>query len=217
VQECKQQRRESNRPASTVSTQKTTEKQTATERFLRKRRHNCQQQLAPFWSQDEFAALQTPGLRLEDFQFTHDGRQIVACAALWDQRAFKQTVIRGYAPSLARARPLLNVIARFTGGARLPAIGETLANAYVTQLAADPDKPDRLIRLVNDLRGAATRRRIELLTLGFAANDPRLAVVRRHFRGREYRSRLYIVRWPDCGGTMAELDGRILAPEVAWL
>jgi hypothetical protein len=28
----------------------------------------------------------------------------------------------------------------------------------------------------------------------------RLATVRRHFSGREYRSRLYVVRWPGLGG-----------------
>jgi len=111
----------------------------------------------------------------------------------------------------------LNLIARFAGEARLPAIGETLSNAFVTKLAVDPDKPDRLTGLLADLRSAAARRGIDLITLGFAANDPRLTIVQKNFRGREYRSRLYIVRWPDCGGAAAELDGRILAPEVAWL
>ncbi|HSY19923.1 MAG TPA: hypothetical protein VK815_16385 [Candidatus Acidoferrales bacterium] len=179
--------------------------------------HNCQQQFAPCWSEDELGALQMLGLRVGDFQFIRDAGHIVAGAVLWDQRKFKQTLIRGYAKPLARARPLLNLVARFTDGARLPAIGETLANAFITQLAVDPDKPDSLTGLVKDLRGAAARRGIELITLGFAANDPRLAVVQKKFRGREYRSRLYSVRWPDCGGAAAELDGRILAPEVAWL
>jgi hypothetical protein len=176
--------------------------------------HNRQQQFAPCWSEDEFAALQSLGLRLDDFQFIRGAGRIVAGAALWDQRNFKQTVIREYAKPLARARPLLNLVARFTGGARLPAIGETLANAFVTQLTVDPD---RLTGLVNDLRGAAARRGIELITLGFAVSDPRLAVVQKNFRRREYRSRLYVVRWPGGGGAAAELDGRILAPEVAWL
>jgi hypothetical protein len=56
-----------------------------------------------------------------------------------------------------------------------------------------------------------------LLTLGFASNDPRLASIRRHFRCREYVSRLYVVSWPGIGGTARELDDRPLAPEVALL
>ncbi len=179
--------------------------------------HGCRQQFAPCWSTAELAALDPLGLRQGDFRFIHHGGQIVACAALWDQRTFKQTVIRGYTPALALARPALNFAARITGGPRLPAVGQALANAFVSHLAVAPDEPDALIALLAGLRGLAAQRQIELLTLGFAANDPRLDTVRRNFRLREYHSRLYIVRWPRTGGAASELDARILAPETALL
>jgi len=41
--------------------------------------------------------------------------------------------------------------------------------------------------------------------------------VRAHFGCRDYRSRLYVVNWPGIGGAACELDGRILAPDVALL
>jgi hypothetical protein len=63
----------------------------------------------------------------------------------------------------------------------------------------------------------AAGRRIEFLTLGLAANDPSLALLRRKFKCREYRSRVYVVRWPGLGGSASELDGRCLGPEVALL
>jgi hypothetical protein len=44
-----------------------------------------------------------------------------------------------------------------------------------------------------------------------------LAEARGRFRSREYRSRLYVVRWPGIGGAARELDDRCLAPEVALL
>jgi hypothetical protein len=53
--------------------------------------------------------------------------------------------------------------------------------------------------------------------LGFAANDPHLTMVKNTFSGREYRSRLYVVRWPGIGGAAAELDERAVAPEIAFL
>ena len=90
----------------------------------------------------------------------------------------------------------------------------TVANAFVSHLAAAADE---LIGLIAELRRIATQRGIELLTLGFAANDPRLATLRSHVRCREYRSRLYVVRWPEIGGAARELDDRFLAPEVASL
>ena len=179
--------------------------------------NNCTQQFTPCWSEDELSALQQLGLQPDDFRFIREDGRIVAGAALWNQRMFKQTVVRGYTPSLTLARPALNLAARFTRGTKLPTVGQTLTNAFVSHLAIAPDKPDTLTKLLTKLREIAAQRKIELLTLGFAANDPRLTVVRRNFRCREYHSRLYIVRWPECGGAARELDGRILAPEVALL
>jgi hypothetical protein len=74
-----------------------------------------------------------------------------------------------------------------------------------------------LLHLFQQLANSARRRKIELLTLGFASNDPRLQIIRRNFRCREYLSRLYVVSWPGIGGTARELDDRPLAPEVALL
>ena len=76
---------------------------------------------------------------------------------------------------------------------------------------------EALVELVASLGRRAAGRGIEWLTLGLAAGDPRLAVVRRRFGGRAYRSRLYIVRWPGLGGSAQELDGRRPGPEVALL
>jgi len=179
--------------------------------------HGCCQQFAPCWSITELAALDSLGLRESDFRFIRRRDKVVACAALWDQRTFKQTVIRGYTPALVLARPALNLTARMTGGPRLPVVGEALANAFVSHLTVAPDEHDALIALLAELRGLAKQRGIELLTLGFAANDPFLTTVRRDFRLREYHSRFYIVRWPETGGAASQLDSRILAPETALL
>jgi hypothetical protein len=176
--------------------------------------HCRHQQFAPCWSVGELTALKSLGLREHDFCYLRKQGRLAACAALWDQRTFKQTVIRGYAPWTSFWRPTLNAVARIIGAPRLPAVGGTVANAFVSHLAAAADEQ---IRLIAELRRMAAQRRIELLTLGFAANDPRLATLRSHVRCREYRSRLYVVRWPEIGGAARELDDRFLAPEVALL
>jgi hypothetical protein len=128
---------------------------------------------------------------------------------IWDQRHFKQTVIRGYSSWLTTLRPLLNLF-----GARLPAVGETLSNAFVTDI---PTSQAALPAWLSLRLHEAHERRINFLTAGFAANDPRLETVRRHFKAREYNSRLYIVRWADCGGAASDLDQRILAPDISLL
>ena len=180
-------------------------------------KHGRDYQFAPRWSVAELSALLSLNLKADDFQVMRDGGRINACAALWDQRAFKQTVIRGYTPRLALARPAVNFAARILGTPRLPAVGSTLAHAFVSHLAVEPENTDALIGLVSKLRMCAAGRRIEFLTLGFAANDPHLTLLRRKFNCREYRSRIYVVRWPGLGSSARELDGRCLGPEVALL
>jgi hypothetical protein len=162
-------------------------------------------------------ALASLGLQMDDFCAVRSRQRLAACAALWDQRNFKQTVIRGYAPWIGFARPIFNSFARITNRPQLPVVGETLAKGYVSHLAAGTEETGSLIALLMELRSVAARRGIELLTLGFDAKDPRLAMVRKNFRCREYRSRLYVVRWPGIGGAAGELDDRCLGPEVALL
>lgn len=179
--------------------------------------HNRQFQLAPHWDETELAALQNLGLNRGDFCFVHEGGRVVASAALWDQRSFKQTVVRDYGPRLKAVRPALNVFSRLTQGTRFPVRGETLANAYGSHVVAEASRPDSLVALVSALLGLAAHRRIEMLTLGFAANDPRLAVLRKVYKFREYRTRIYRVRWPGDDMIVPELESRILAPETALL
>jgi hypothetical protein len=168
-------------------------------------------QLAPVWSADELDALSSLGLLPQHFVQCGE-----ASAALWDQSAFKQMVIRGYAPRLKRFRPLANALTALIGGIRLPVVGQQIRNAHVSHLVADSKKND-LIELLNRLRSIAGVAGVDFLTLAFAEDDVRLAMVRRNFRTREYRSRLYSVCWPDCGNSIRDWNHRLMAPEAALL
>jgi hypothetical protein len=174
---------------------------------------NCEYQLAPCWSADQLVAL--PTLGLGEFATVREAGKLVGCAALWDQRSYKQTVIRAYVPALALARPLINAVSRMTNRPGLPAINRPLAQALVSHLAVPADRPELLKRLLGDLLATAARKGIEFLTIGFADRDPRLRIVRGCFAAREYRTRIYRVQWPDLPGI--ELDQRIPFLEVALL
>jgi len=178
---------------------------------------NEKHQFAPCWSAEELCSLERLGLQAVDFHMTRRDGRMIACGALWDQGSFKQTVIRGYSPWLNIARPIANTLRHIINGPRLPVIGETLANAFASPLAFASEAPAVFLDLIKDLSRSAREREIEFLTLGFAANDPHLAMIRNACSCREYRSRLYIVRWPGIGGSAAELDGRAAAPELALL
>lgn len=175
-----------------------------------------QYQFAPCWRAAELLD-HSLGLSPEEFRLacTRDGTP-VACAALWDQRAFKQTVVRGYATTLRRLRPFYNAAAAVLGRPRLPRIGEALSNAYISHVAADsPQHIEWLIRL---LHSSAYSRKIDYLTLAFDERDPRLPHLRKAFKPREYVTRLYAVHWPDGASLASSLQtDRLLAPEIAIL
>jgi hypothetical protein len=178
---------------------------------------NKQRQFAPCWSASELGGLEPVGLRASDFRMVRQNERITLCGALWEQRGFKQTVIRDYAPWLKFALPAMNGVNRLLNNPQMPAIGETLANAFASPLAFASEGKAEFLKFIEVLQHDAQRRQIEYLTLGFAANDPHLAMVQKAFPSREYRSRLYVVRWPGIGRSATELDGRMVAPEVALL
>lgn len=172
-------------------------------------------QFSPSWSFGELKHLE--GLGLEDSLTLESQGCILASAALWDQRKYRQTVIRGYSPALALSRPAANIVAWLFRQPMLPAPNTILANAFASQLVVDPGNSGALTELIKVLDHEAFQRGIEFLTLGFASDDARLAVLRSNFRRREYLTRLYLVRWSEFGGSASELDNRVLAPEVALL
>jgi len=174
-------------------------------------------QLVPCWSPEQLAALEPLGLKMENFRILREDGGMVACAALWDQRCFKQTVIRGYSPWLLRARPFINIAARIASTPRLPAAGSALAHAFVSHFAVVKNRPEILLQCIETVLEMAARAKLDFTTLGFGANDPRLAALTSKFHSRKYHSRIYRVRWPGMGGSACDLDGRVLCPEVALL
>ncbi|HEY4415605.1 MAG TPA: hypothetical protein VGO57_07935 [Verrucomicrobiae bacterium] len=173
-----------------------------------------QNQLAAFWTGDDLLALKDFGLALPDFQLILDGNDsIVAGAALWDQRSFKQNVVRDYAAKISMVRPLINLSAKLLGTVHLPSVGSTLNIGFISPLSANDLQS--ALALIESLLSQAAGRGLEFLTLGLAENDARLTAVRRQFHAREYKTRLYQVMWDK--SEAAVLDDRPFLPEVAFL
>lgn len=157
-------------------------------------------QLALHWTEEEFRSLKRFGLSPADFRVVWDGNKVIACAALWDQRTFKQIVVRGYGSE----SPF-----------RFGPVGSTIAQATLSPLAVPADNDQLLLAIIESSLSDAAKRGLEFLTLSFTSDDFRLTTIRNHFRCHEYLSRLDHVRWHD---TEAEaLDGRSILPETAFL
>jgi hypothetical protein len=179
--------------------------------------HASRHQLASEWTEGRLANLARHGLSLDRIQLAFADKRLIACTGLWDQREFRQTVIRGYTPVLRFMRPILNMAARVFGTIESPPVGSVVAHAFVSPLAIAPEGEKMLPEFITSMFQPAAKLGIRLLTLGFDAADPRLAIVQRYFGGRVYRTRLYQVRWPeDCSEDCAAA-GHLFMPEVALL
>lgn len=172
-------------------------------------------QFASVWSLERLRGAVAEGwLRAEDFIVLRREGAIRACAAVWDLSRFRQLVIAGYAPWLARMRWLVNAGATLLGMPRLPPPGERLRAAYLSFVVVDDAAPGDLLELVGAARAEAARRGLALLFLGWQSEDPLAAALRQLRRRREHRAQLYIVRWPE--DSAPALDPRLrLAPELA--
>lgn len=183
-------------------------------------RFGARHQFAPRWTvADLLSAERTRDLRPDDMVLARRGDAVVGCAALWDQRGFKQSVVRGYSPLLGRVRPLANLLARPLGIHRLPEVGEALRSAFVSHLAVDQDDPEVLRALLEALEDEALDRGLESLTLSLARGGPLFAHARRLLPHWAYTSVVYTVHWPDGAAAVAALreDPRPLHLDVAVL
>ena len=162
-------------------------------------------QLAPAWNPVNLS--RCPDLAASDFLVTvehdHGGPRVTGCLALWDQRSFKQTVVRGYAPWLARLRPLLAPALRLAGRPALPPPGRALAMGFLSHEAVPLDQPEELLTLVEGARRLAAGRGIELVVLGLTRQDPRLSLLLRRLPARTYDSVLYLVHPRSSGAERA--------------
>jgi len=175
-------------------------------------------QFAPYWDEGEpGSGLTAPGLSPDDFVLAVDDGHVVGCLALWDQRAFKQVVVRGYGPRLRRARPFLNVAAGLLGTPHLPAIGQQLQFAYLSHLAVDDDREDVLASLVAAQVARARQRGLDHVVSAFPDRHAFQLIVRRRWRHRAYSSVVYASYWPDGEAFVRSLDRRPAQPEVAIL
>lgn len=180
-------------------------------------RNAAQTQFATTWTLETLRQYAAAGwLRATDYLLVRRVGRIRACAAVWDQSAHRQIVVAGYSPWLSRTRPMINAGAKLLGIPRLPAPGERLRCAYLSHVALGEGGAEDLAALLDSARHEIGRRGLDTLLAGWDAADPSCEVLRDRARRREYRSQLYLVRWPETPAPPMDPSRRV-APELALL
>ena len=172
-------------------------------------------QLALSWEPARWQQLAHRGISAGDFSVVRHNGRIVAAAAVWDQRPFRQTVIDGYEGLLGNVRPLLNAFMAMRRMPELPAPGSVLAQgALFGTTVLDPSAWPALWNLARQRAAAAG---LQWVCLSRDARDPELRILRRLMKGREYRTTLYEVTWPGGPRWPDPWDERLFRPEVGLL
>jgi hypothetical protein len=188
-------------------------------RFLRK--EGSKRQLFSVWTEDALSRLEAFGLRLENMRIARSGGAMVGVIALWDQTAYKQSVVRGYSG-------WMKLLSRLSGSRAWPAapivprIGEEIRSASASLVCVTGDEPRIFARLLREQYNLARAQGFAYLLVGLDVRDPLLKIARAypHF---SYPSRLYLASWANGhagsnGGPLdAHLDERPAYVDIATL
>jgi hypothetical protein len=180
-------------------------------------RNNRRRQFAPMWEAPMLGdARWTPDLSLQDFWIVERGTQVVGTLARWNQRRFKQQVVRGYSEAWLGMRPLINIAARLGLAPRLPALGEQVRLTFASHLAVDNDDPQVAAALLASVYNDAVKAGDDYLMLGLDSEHSFTRLVRR-YRRVVYATQLFLATWDDEVELARQMDGRQMGAEIAVL
>lgn len=177
-------------------------------------RTGAKRQFTPAWGPEALQGLEQEGLNAGDYVVLCSDGGIRGCAALWDQRKFKQIGVAGYAPPWSWMTPLINLCAHMSGYPGLPVPSGSLSCGFVTHfrtLVEDVELSEALVTALYDL---AFVKGIDFLFFGFDPRDEAMKACASRFVAKQYRTKIYSVEWD---GKKLGIDGRLLGLEGALL
>jgi hypothetical protein len=182
--------------------------------FLRK--HGSQRQFFPIWTTSELLQLTEFGLRFEDIQVARRHGRIIGISGLWDQSAYKQTIVRAYSGWMRAAAPFYNLTAPWLGRPALPSTGAKLRSVYAAFVCIANEEIQVFSALLRELYNCGSAQGFDYLLLGLDSRDSFLPIAQKYAHVL-YPSRLYLAEWPDGGKLYERLDHRTTYVDIATL
>jgi hypothetical protein len=164
--------------------------------FLRK--EGAPRPFFPVIDKQTFLSPQWRGFKTEGMAVAYRDGEIIGLAALWDQRAFRQIHISGYAPWLAASRRLVNGLAWLTAG--VPALqkpGERLNACFTALVCVKDDDAQVFAALMRCLYDHARMGGIPFFIVSLHERSPLNAAFSRRDKLFNCASRLYCACWED--------------------
>jgi hypothetical protein len=180
-------------------------------------RHASQYQLSPYLSEEWLRSLDGHiGLKISDFWLVRsDDGSLEGCLALWDQRAFKQSVVKAYRPPLTHLRWFYNLFARLTKRVELPSVGEALEHVFIAFFAFHDS--EKAVTAIKEAARISQDRKASSCVLGLSSQHPLLADIKRIFKPSMYRTEIQTVVLHNTGADAPSFHDDIVQPEIALL
>jgi hypothetical protein len=149
------------------------------------------------------------------FLVYRENRRIAACLAVWDQRRYKQIVIKKYGQPLASLRPFWNIWARCARRQLLPSAGRRLEQVFLAFLAFAPSVAGREVFFIREALLTAEAMNADSALFGVSASSPSRENLKRALKPYIYVTRIESVELR--GGVPPLPVPGVVHPEVALL
>lgn len=160
-------------------------------------RNGQRRQFSPVWAASELGCVNaTPGLAMPDFWIAEQGSDVIGTLARWNQRDFKQQIVRGYEERLLIVRPFVNLAAKLGLAPRLPAVGEQVRLSFASHLAVDNDDAQVASALLAAVYNDAVSAGDDYLMLGLDSEHSFTQLARR-YRRVVYATQLFLAAWDE--------------------
>ncbi len=154
-------------------------------------------QFYPAYDFDRLGEPYYEGLHLCDYFLVREQGEIVGMAALWDQKAFKQTQVESYAGRIKHLRPLINLYGKITGGFQLPKAGEPMRYANLHHLLIRDDREDIFRSLLHTMVKTHQSSGWHYLLCGLDEQDPLRATLAQIRHKRILRGEQFLVAYDE--------------------
>lgn len=175
---------------------------------------NSRYQFAPVYTLQDMLGQSSllPNFSWQNFYVYREQDTCMGTLGVWDQQAFKQTVVTAYAKKMQFIRPGYNLLATLQGTPRLPRVGAKINMLYATFLSGGTAIFAELLRQVcRDW----SNRGYDYLSVGLCDNNDLSSVIN-PYAVQKIASTVYMVYWKNADVVLPDL-GRPVHVEVATL
>tara|TARA_Y100000310_G_scaffold78020_1_gene74598 strand:+ start:9153 stop:10226 length:1074 start_codon:yes stop_codon:yes gene_type:complete len=157
----------------------------------------------------KYKSLKNEYLNISDFVIVRKKDELVGVCAIWDQRKFKQIIVKKYGGKLK----IIDKILRSFSLSYLPEVDKPLPLIYVSHLCIKGNNSDILHSMINFIQNKDINPNT-YMCFGIDVKDP-LKIALKKYHGKSYKTKLFMISWDDLSAIAAESRKRVFYPEIA--